>query len=125
MLKTLRSVKQVTVACSMFGAFSLFQIAALITNDKVATAQILSVPSTLLAPVKLCSAVDIFARPNSRDTISVPVTWNVDSCEEFAVSVKAASFQLGCAQSSGISWGEEVEVFGSRTSVVPPENCGW
>lgn len=117
MLKTLRTVKQATVACSMFGVLSLSQIAALVTNDKAAIAQTTYLP----VPTKLCSAA---VSGNFRDTISVPSGWSYRTCRSFALSIKATSYQLGCTSNTGYSWGSATPV-GTIARKIPTSNCDW
>jgi len=64
---------------------------------------------------KLCSAVE---PGNFRDTISVSSAWSAGTCQNYANSVRAQQYQLGCTFSNAFSWG-------SANGGTPNPNCGW
>lgn len=65
-------------------------------------------------PVKLCSAIRSW-----RDTIVAPDNWKAGTCENYAASIGASSYQLGCANADSFSWGD---MGGGRP---PANNCNW
>jgi hypothetical protein len=67
---------------------------------------------------KVCS-VTSQGGVNFRDTISVPQDWSFQACSAFATLVGAGTFQLGCAEDTGI-------VLGSPGGGKPQGNsCNW
>jgi hypothetical protein len=73
-------------------------------------------PMGITAPVKLCSGV---LDGKWRDTITVPDSWSIGACQTFASAIGADTYQLGCANQNGIS-------FGAGNNANPPSpNCGW
>ena len=54
------------------------------------------------AQCKLCSAID---PGNVRDTIAVPRTWVPGACQNFARTVGAKAYQLGCMNDELVFWG--------------------
>jgi hypothetical protein len=69
-------------------------------------------------PLKFCSGVHAMS-VRWRDTIIVPNDWKAATCQNFAHSLGANQYQLGCANPSSFSWGD-------RDGSSPPDNkCGW
>ncbi|RYZ44163.1 MAG: hypothetical protein EOO71_00390 [Myxococcaceae bacterium] len=76
---------------------------------------------------KVCSAV---VPDNWRDSINVPASWGPQTCAEWARSVGAAHYQLGCffesrRNSPSFVWGESAGAGGVPQGVIPATNCGW
>lgn len=66
-------------------------------------------------PLKLCSAV---TGGNWRDSIVVNDSWRAPACAEWARSVGAPEWQLGCLLDNTFSWG-------APNGGQPNPNCGW
>ncbi|MBE9001405.1 hypothetical protein IQ274_25125 [Nostoc sp. LEGE 12447] len=81
-------------------------------------------PSSPIGPgTKLCSAV---VSGNWRDTISVPATWNPQTCATFAAKIGAQTYQLGCVFGDSFSWASSRPPEGQTKPYISPEpNCGW
>jgi hypothetical protein len=106
-----RAMQQGKKAKLIFGMVLLVVVMSfttLINHSSVAIAQ--------TVPTKLCSAV---VPGTFRDSIPVPSTWRAIDCRNFASSVGANIYQLGCIYAQGAYWG--------RLNGTPPEAnaCGW
>jgi hypothetical protein len=94
-------------------------------------------PSTTPAPVRVCSAV---VPNNWRMAMPVNERWRADDCLQYALSVGASHYQLGCI--FGVYTGGPNVVPGSRPqkfswgalaaigqphggNIVPVPTCGW
>ena len=64
---------------------------------------------------KLCSGI---VPGNYRDTINVPYNWSPRTCRDFANSIGAETYQLGCITDTSFVWGQ---LGGGR----PFSDCGW
>lgn len=63
---------------------------------------------------KLCKAL----KSASTNTVNAPDSWTPSDCSAFASGVGTTSYQIGCALSSGTS-------FGTTGGGMPNPNCGW
>jgi hypothetical protein len=84
-------------------------------------------PAGIAGGQKVCSAVvpDVF-----RDSINVPASWTAETCAEWARSIRAQDYQLGCffetrKNSPGFAWGDSAALNGNHRASVPSANCGW
>ncbi len=67
--------------------------------------------------VKVCTVIS----PSWRSVVPVPETWQVKDCADFARSVQAPDYRLGCmfyAESPKFSWG-------AGKDAKPNPDCGW
>jgi hypothetical protein len=82
--------------------------------------QISQTSQALTGTHKLCSGV---TAGNWRDTLVVNNTWTVSTCQFYASTVGAASFQLGCMWDNGAVPNFQ---FGTLGGGIPAGNqCGW
>ncbi|MDC0712442.1 hypothetical protein POL68_28530 [Stigmatella sp. ncwal1] len=84
-------------------------------------------PSGVAAGQKVCSAV---VPSEWRDSINVPASWNANTCADWARSIGAADYQLGCffevrRNTPGFSWGQSASLNGAQRATAPSTNCGW
>jgi hypothetical protein len=64
---------------------------------------------------KICSAI---TPENWRDTIEVEDAWSMSTCRNWAGSIGAPQWQVGCVFDNGFSWG-------GTNGGAPSFNCGW
>lgn len=74
-----------------------------------------SSPASVPAGTKICSVV---VSGNWRDTLAVPPSWTHQDCNKFRQQTGAASYQIGCLLTHGVSWGPP-------GGAQPSPNCGW
>jgi hypothetical protein len=80
-----------------------------------------STTQALTGTTKVCSAVVIGAW---RDSISVPNSWSIAWCQNWANSISATRYQVGCQfDPPGWSWGSLVSI--GSAAPTPTSNCGW
>lgn len=63
---------------------------------------------------KLCQVVG----SGWNNTTLAPDSWAVNDCNQFAIKMSGSNYQIGCALSSGTS-------FGAAGGAFPSPNCGW
>lgn len=121
----------IVLACGFLGATVLVNSRSLraLPKDRTSAAQkTITVPESFLPhttpgagapqPLKICSGIHSMSF-NWRDTIIVPNDWKAATCQNFAHSLGANQYQLGCANPSSFSWGD-------RDGSSPADNkCGW
>jgi hypothetical protein len=121
----------IVLICGFLGATVLVNSRSLSALPKDRTSPVqktITVPEAFLPhttpgagapqPLKICSGVHELSF-SWRDTIIAPNDWKAATCQNFANSLGASQYQLGCANPSSFSWG-------GRDGSSPADNkCGW
>lgn len=103
-----------TILCASFGLLASCDMPTDDSAPEPESTETTSQPLTN-SPHKMCSAI---TGGNWRDTIIVDNGWSLTTCQGWAASVSATSWQVGCLNTNGFSWGN-----GGYS--VPSPNCGW
>jgi hypothetical protein len=77
-------------------------------------------PTPPIGPIgtRLCRGVN----PNQwNDTINVPDSWSAGSCQNFATSIGALHYILGCATDNPAN----PVIWGPMDNAAGPAKCGW